>query len=190
MGFLSALLARLLGKTATAQTVAAQPSHGEGGFIDIDLALADILKDDRGMVSIFACTKIERVDVGFRVDLDPSWTATEITGAAGQHFYWGTATWRTLGSTSDKFVTSLATLYGLSPPAGPMLDHVAIQVVGLASDPSQVMSQPVKMKLFFGADEGYAEVYLNIDVAARRVEFHEKDPEYRQPLLDALTKRE
>jgi hypothetical protein len=52
----------------------------------------------------------------------------------------------------------------------------------------------VKLKLFYepaGAtdeeyDEGYAEVYLNIDVAARKIELAEKDEEYRAPLVRAL----
>ena len=45
------------------------------------------------------------------------------------------------------------------------------------------------MKLFFHSENGerYAEVFLNIDRQAQVVEIHEKDPEYRQNLIRALT---
>ncbi|MEZ0273788.1 MAG: hypothetical protein ACAH88_02695, partial [Roseimicrobium sp.] len=53
---------------------------------------------------------------------------------------------------------------------------------------------PVKMKLFFSPGENdphfedrYAEHFLNFDLAAKRIEFREKDPGYREPLLRALS---
>jgi hypothetical protein len=49
------------------------------------------------------------------------------------------------------------------------------------------------MKAFFfddGQDERYAEVYTNIDLREKRLEFREKDPEYRAPLVAALMDRD
>ena len=47
------------------------------------------------------------------------------------------------------------------------------------------------MKLFFHADSEdearYAEVFTNINVEEGLLEFHEKDPAYRGPLLRALS---
>ena len=45
------------------------------------------------------------------------------------------------------------------------------------------------MKLMFEHDEEerYAECYLNIDVEGQRVEFNEKDQDYRVPLLQCLS---
>ena len=61
--------------------------------------------------------------------------------------------------------------------------------IALAGHPPAVAGEPVKIKLFFEADfdERYAEVYLNIDLTRSRVELHEKDPDYRRPLVRALT---
>ena len=46
----------------------------------------------------------------------------------------------------------------------------------------------MKMKLFYESDvEGRdADFYLNIDVDARRVEFHEKDTDYRRGVILSL----
>ena len=37
-----------------------------------------------------------------------------------------------------------------------------------------------------GNEDSDAQVFLNIDPAAARVEFHEKDMDFRTPLLEAL----
>jgi hypothetical protein len=36
-------------------------------------------------------------------------------------------------------------------------------------------------------DDHYAEHYLNIDLATKLIQFHEKDPEYRPAVIHALT---
>jgi hypothetical protein len=44
--------------------------------------------------------------------------------------------------------------------------------------------------LFFdsGPEDRYAELFINVDAKKRVLEFHEKDEDYRKPLLLALTK--
>jgi hypothetical protein len=70
-----------------------------------------------------------------------------------------------------------------------MLSTIDVEAVGLASDPRSLEVAPVHMKLFFNSEsseERYAEVFLNTDVPGRMIQFHEKDMDYRQPLLRAL----
>ena len=69
-----------------------------------------------------------------------------------------------------------------------MPSRIDVDAVGLASDPRLVKSNPVKMKLFFNPDSesNYAEVFLNLDLNTKVLQFHEKDPEYREPLLRTL----
>jgi len=69
-----------------------------------------------------------------------------------------------------------------------MAERVFFAAIALEGHPPAVAGELVKLKLFFEADfeERYAEVYLNIDLDARRVELHEKDPDYRRPLVRAL----
>ena len=69
--------------------------------------------------------------------------------------------------------------------------EISAQAVGLADDPRRLLEAPVRMKLFFHSEiEGrYAEVFLNVDVPGRVVQFHEKDQEYRQNVVRALRER-
>ncbi|QHW31106.1 hypothetical protein GZH47_09725 [Paenibacillus rhizovicinus] len=50
-------------------------------------------------------------------------------------------------------------------------------------------SKSSKIKLFYNdeTEENYAECYLNIDLPNKKVEWFEKDPEYREALLRALS---
>jgi hypothetical protein len=62
--------------------------------------------------------------------------------------------------------------------------------VALEGNPSNAPDEPVRMKVFFEHDDKgrYGEVYLNIDFAAHRVQFHEKDGEYRAAVITGLSK--
>jgi hypothetical protein len=70
-----------------------------------------------------------------------------------------------------------------------MRSAVPFTGISLEGTPHNLAAGPVKIKLFFdpGAESEYAELYLNIDLAQRRVHLDEKDPEYRAPILRALT---
>jgi hypothetical protein len=60
----------------------------------------------------------------------------------------------------------------------------------LDGDPRLAREQDVRVKLFFFEDdeERYAEAYLNIAGSGRRLEFNEKDEEYRHNIVLALTR--
>jgi len=46
-----------------------------------------------------------------------------------------------------------------------------------------------KLKLFFEENNEnlYSEIYLNINTDKREIEFHEKDEEYREPIIKVWT---
>lgn len=60
--------------------------------------------------------------------------------------------------------------------------------VSLGTDPRTLPNIPAKLKLFFHSDieSRYAEVFLNIDLPERLVQFHEKDQEYRKNVIRVL----
>jgi len=60
--------------------------------------------------------------------------------------------------------------------------------ISLEGDPRDLAKGPVKIKLFFesGGQDDYAELFTNIELAARRLEVREKDEEYRKPVVRAL----
>ena len=53
-----------------------------------------------------------------------------------------------------------------------------------------MLDVPTEMKIFFsdsGPEDKYAEIYINIDTKRGVLQFYEKDPDYRVPLLRALS---
>jgi hypothetical protein len=82
---------------------------------------------------------------------------------------------------------ALAELYAV-PVAGWTKRDSTFAGLSLSGEPATLQAGPTNMKLFFHAskDEDYAELYLNIDVAARRMELREKSPDYRSAILRAL----
>jgi hypothetical protein len=76
-----------------------------------------------------------------------------------------------------------------------MTPVVTFTAISLGGIPASLEKGAVKIKLFFEPTEDseeayemfYAEHYLNIDLASRIVEFHEKDEAYRDAVLRALS---
>jgi predicted alpha/beta superfamily hydrolase len=156
-------------------------------FVDIGLAITKVKRSLDGTVSVVARGMVEGTVIGLMVDVLPDWKPQEIEG--GGCFYWGRLRYRSLGAESDAFIAALSRLYGIGEPPRAMAPRIDVNAVGLNHDPRALASVPAKMKAFFyddGPDDRQAEVYTNIDLQAKRLEFHEKDPEYRLPLVRAL----
>lgn len=158
----------------------------EEGFVDIDLPIADFKKTTSGL-SVIARGEIRGTVVAFAVDINPSWKR-KLADDKKVAFYWGSGQFRSLGQESDNFVQLLAKMYKHPDVRASMTRRIEVEAVGLANDPSDVLTTPTKMKLFFNSnsEKDYAEVFLNLDIPAKKLEFHEKDPEYREPLLRAF----
>lgn len=184
--FIVGILSSLFGVASGAEPPGGKLSTADG-FVDIDLPIVQVGSRSSALVSVVARGKIQGAVVGFAVDLDPKWIEKPIENANAS-FYWGKARLRSIGADSDAFSKLLAGLYQLPCTTSKMPSRIEVEVVGLANDPRLVMSSPTKMKLFFNTDSehNYAEVFLNLDLKSKVLEFHEKDPEYRAPLLRAL----
>jgi hypothetical protein len=70
-----------------------------------------------------------------------------------------------------------------------MRDRVPFLAASLAGDPARLEHERAKMKFFFESDtaERDADFYVNIDVQARSVQFHEKDTDYRLGVVLSLS---
>jgi hypothetical protein len=162
-------------------------AEAEEGFVDLDLRLIRSAAEDEGGHQVEAWGQHRGRPVAFAATLEPVWEPQPIEDTS-DYWYWGWVVLQSVGSASDEFVRVLDTLYGTELGVQVMRRETRWRAVGLAHDPRRVSEQPVRMKLFFEHDDEarYAEVYLNIDFKAERVEFHEKDEEYRRPILLAL----
>jgi hypothetical protein len=69
-----------------------------------------------------------------------------------------------------------------------MRPETKVALVGSPTIRAWRASSAPHMKLFFQSDDPgqYAEIFVNVVAPERRLELHEKDPEYRAPLLRSL----
>ncbi|MGO8836727.1 MAG: hypothetical protein ACLQQ0_04840 [Limisphaerales bacterium] len=159
----------------------------EGGFVDLDLRLVRL--DVRPNGSFFAEGRGRHNGrtLGFALELNAEWKMTSIDDGDG-FFYWGSGAVCSIGLESDALLAALSELYKMPVDMGPMRTKTRVAVVGLANDPRLLSETPTHMKLLFESEEPshYAEVFVNVIAPERRIELHEKDPEYRKPLLRAL----
>lgn len=179
------IFASLFGRKASAQRQVRVIR--EDGFVDLDLPLTSLSRRASGEFDVVAQGVLDARPIGFSVVVGAHWTPRQIENT-DITVYSGTATLRANADASNVFVEVLAKLYGI-PARARMLPSVEAKAMGMADDPRELLSSPVKFKLFFHPDDEsrYAEMFLNIDPAARVVEFREKDREYRSNVLRALT---
>ena len=161
------------------------------GFIDIDFKIANFAKQPDGTMHFHARGRLQGQNVGFAIELLPKWKKSPIDKTE-QFLYWGNGRFIRTGEETDNFITVVSALYEFPPTASHSQNIVEAEVVGLANDPTLARSEPTRMKFFFnpsGDEDAYAEVFINIVPESNILQFHEKDPEYRKPLITSLSTR-
>jgi hypothetical protein len=156
------------------------------GFIDINVPITAVVQE-AGETRITARGSVEGSAVGFEVAFPT--TRTQPQGLPHM-LRVETARLLSLGGDSDNFVAFLARKYGIATASSRMLPFVDASAAGLGESKGAVTTGKKKIKFFFfdsGPENRYAELYINVDFDNRQLEFHEKDPYYRKPLLLALT---
>jgi hypothetical protein len=168
-------------------TVPIITSESDEGFVDLVFAATDGKRISDGGFRVNAIGMHDDHTVGFGVVLGPIWERRK----AGETLFvhWGTVWLVSLGESSDRFVASLDALYGVNSGVRQMAANKVVSGVALKGNPSNAPDEPVRIKLFFEDDreDRYGEVYINIDFGARRLEFHEKDEEFRSAVVLALS---
>ena len=100
-----------------------------------------------------------------------------------------------LGDTSDSFLRTLSSIYQIKLKNNSRFvksisfDYANLNDITYRGDGQKRDSTINYLKLFFeGTGEDiYAELYINIDVSTKTVEFEEKDSEYRPYIVKFLT---
>lgn len=163
----------------------------EDGFVNIDLPVYKHETLPSGGFRFYARGSLEKTQIGFIIEISKDWKKTKIEDLGEEaYFYWGSGTFRSSGKDTDNFVSLLSSLYGNKRKKLKALQKIDADVVGLLDNPALVDTEPVKMKFFFNSDEDetfYSEVFINIDLSKKTIEFHEKDIDYRQALMRSLT---
>ena len=159
----------------------------EEGFVDFTFPVEHWEKLQDGTLSVRVRGTLNDVEIGLIVEILPEWRRQDVENQE-LVLYWGRARYRSLGKPSDSFLHILTDQYGLPAGERRMASIIEFTAVGFNVDPRELESSPVTMKLFFepGPKKAYAECFTNIDLVQAKLEFREKDPEYRVPLVAAL----
>ncbi len=160
----------------------------EEGFVDLLFYIAEHQSLADGSHSLVAAGRHKGRAVGFQVVVGTTWTKGKPDKDVPVDIRPGAVLYRSIGAESDAFLQVLDDLYGTKVHPKAMVGERRFAAISLSGDPKNLAAGPVKIKLFYepGPDDRYAEFFTNIDLARRRLEFREKDPEYRKPVVRAL----
>ncbi len=108
---------------------------------------------------------------------------------------WGAVELASVAAPTGRLLGLYETWWLASRRAVAAVPRLGALAVGIDRDPREINGQPLRMKLFFepiedgagGAKvDDRAEIFLNVDLSARRTRLLEKDPEHREPPLRRL----
>lgn len=127
-------------------------------------------------------------EVGFEVVLGATWAMGKAEKDVPFRISRGTVSYRRVGPQSDAFLQALDEVYGVKLSPKSMAAETSFAAAALQGDPQDLTRGPVRIKLFYegDAEDRYAELITNIDLAAGRLEVREKDEDYRRAVVRAL----
>lgn len=163
----------------------------EEGWFDLDLTITSV-SDEGDYITIVGMGLFRGTDVGlkvaFRKGMKPGFPNAEVDRTA---FARDGIVYSSIGDASDRFLRAMAALYGVPRPAGKFAPRVGVTAFALEPHSFDLTKNGANFKVFFNDGDGqeneYAELFTNVDIAGKRLELHEKDPEYRANVVRALT---
>ncbi len=163
-------------------------SESEEGLVDLVFRVQEYKRLADGSQSIKAAGLHRGRKVGFKVVLGPTWKMRQLHNNIPLTISRGSVSYHREGPESDAFVQILDELYLAQQSPKTMAAEAPFTGISLEGDPEELESGLVKIKLFYEKDgeDGYAELYTNIDLATLKLEVREKDEGYRRQVVRAL----
>ena len=163
----------------------------EEGWKDIFLKIIEDKRTDTSHIYIAKGLYKEEV-VGLQIEISSKINAgfigDEIDNKNG--FVLKGVSFKSIGKESDELVNALAELYEFSMKKSFTKQTISATVFSLNEKKVNLAKNDYyKLKLFFEEDNEdlYSELYLNINTETKEIELHEKDEEYRVPIIKVLT---
>lgn len=94
-----------------------------------------------------------------------------------------------IGELSNNFINALSELYGFENKNAKMQSPIFIEAGLLQGDSCNILKEVIKSKCFLNAHENthlYSEFYINFNIPQNIIEINEKDPEYRNNIVNSL----
>ena len=116
----------------------------------------------------------------------------EMTALIPDHVYYEGVKFLRSGYESDRLIMVLTKRYDLPKKQRRMVNHFSFTAIALHRDDVDMEVEPISIKLFGNDGEGmseevYFESFFRLDLTAKLVFWNEKDPEYREALINGLS---
>jgi hypothetical protein len=162
----------------------------EEGFFDINLAISTAEVESNYLIVVgegLFHGKNVGLKVGFQLNMRHGIVGAKADQSA---FMQDGIRFASTGRESDRLLEAMAELYGLPSQERHFVSNLGMVALLLADHPVDLRLQRSPFKVFINHDSGperYAELFVNVDLSAKRLELHEKDPEYRRNVVSALS---
>lgn len=163
----------------------------EEGFIDIFLKIIEDTKTDTSHIYIAKGLYNDKT-VGLQIEVSSKIRAGIVGGELDSKngFVLNGVQLKSIGQESDELVKALAELY--KQPTEKTFTKQAVSATAFSLNEKAVnldKKEYYKLKLFFEENNEnlYSEIFLNLNTDKREIEIHEKDEEYREPILKVWT---
>ena len=163
----------------------------EEGWSDIFLKITEDTKTDSSHIYV-AKGLYNNITVGLEIEINSTIGAGivngEIDGKVG--FVKNAVHLKSLGKESDELVKALSELYKYPTNKGFTKQTISTTAFSLNEKAVDLEKKDYyKLKLFFSEEDEnlYSEIFLNINTEKGEIEIHEKDKEYREPIIKVWT---
>ena len=163
----------------------------EEGFIDIFLKIIEDKKTDTSHVYI-AKGLYKNKTVGLQIEVSSKIRAGIVGGEIDSKngFVLNGVQLKSIGEESNELVKAFAELY--KQHTDKIFTKKTVSATAFSLNDKAVnldKNDYYKLKLFFEENDEnlYSEIYLNINTEKREIEIHEKDEEYREPIIKVWT---
>ena len=163
----------------------------EEGWSDIFLKITEDTKTDTSHIYVAKGLYKNRT-VGLQIEINSKIGAGivngEIDGKVG--FVKNAVHLKSLGKESDELVKALSELYKYPTNKGFTKQTISTTAFSLNEKAVDLEKKDYyKLKLFFSEEDEnlYSEIFLNINTKKEEIEIHEKDEEYREPIIKVWT---
>ena len=159
------------------------------GFIDLVLSISEKKETDSTFV-YSAIGLYNSVEVGIEISLKKGIKAGIVNGEMKNAFVNKGISIKSVGDKSNKFLNSISELYGIPKQNLIMKSgEIILTCANLNDKDIDYENGQYKFKIFMETENDAPELFVNFDFNENQIQLNEKDTEYRNGIVDYLTKK-
>lgn len=166
-----------------------QAPDEEDGFVDLVFSIKEFsIHNSYYEIRVENEYKNQIIGFGLQIlkGMKPGVVGSEIDNSA---FYKKSIKLISIGEKSDKFLSSISEVYKIPTTKANLVKNIELTSFALEGNPTDLEHSHINFKVFHDVPEQdrYWEMYFHIDVSKKEVQLHEKDLEYRKPIITTLS---